>query len=404
MTKSTLHVLAALSIVAGSSFAAKERVVRFQNQVRVGFDDNIYKTPDKTSSAFITDVINLSAKMNFSSRTDALLYWQPEFQYRFDADPKFITYQDLYARLNHAVSQRTFLTLSDRFRYQQKEGQTENPGAGGPSEYNQNYYENELLGAVDYTLNDVSGLRVGAGYEFRIWDDKTYGEWQGISGGTSDGGNNYNLVSADGSYYRQLKPNKTQVMAGVNYAGLAYEGDRGGYDAVTPMLGVDQNFTPNVTGFGRLGYSFTSVDNVGSSSDTSAPYLKAGVEVSPSARTSVTTSLGYSLYRSENSYYNAQDQLSLSLGVRHDITAKIMLSGAFNYIYSNYKSDYVTYGASLPDSKDSYISLGLRASYQLNRNNFLELGYIYQNRMVSSGSPLSEWDSNRVDCGWRLRL
>jgi hypothetical protein len=334
--------------------------------------------------------------MNFSSRTDVLLYWQPEFQYRFDADPKFVTYQDLYAKLNHAVSQRTFLTLSDRFRYQQKEGQSGSNG-NAPSEYNQNYYENELLGAVDYTLNDVSGLKVGAGYEFRIWDDKTYGEWQGTTGG-----NNYNLFSADGSYYRQMKPNKTQIMAGVNYAGLSYEGDRGGYNAVTPMIGVDQNFTPTVTGFGRLGYSFTSVDNVGETSDTSAPYLQAGVEVSPSARTSVTTSLGYSLYRSENSIYNAQDQLSLGLGVRHDITAKVALSAAFNYMYGNYKSDYSTY-SNLGDAKDNFITLGLRASYQVNRNNFLELGYLYQNRVVSDG-PLSDWDSNRIDCGWRLRL
>jgi len=398
MTKSTLHVLVALSMITGATFAAKERVVRFQNHVRVGYTDNIYKTADKTSSAFITDIINLSAKMTYSSRTDALFYWQPEFLYRFDADPKFITYQDLYARLNHAVSQRTFLTLSDRFRYQQKEGQTGAPGGGGPNNFNQNYIENELLGAVDYTLNDVSGLKVGAGYEFRVWDDATYGEWQ-----NNTGGNNYNLISADGSYYRQMKPNKTQIMGGINYADLGYEGERGGYTAITPMVGVDQNFTPNVTGFGRFGYTFTSVDNVGVSSDSSAPYLQAGLEVSPSARTSVTTSLGYSLYRSENSFYNAQDQFSLGLGVRHDITAKIGLSGTFNYIYSSYMSDYSTYGG-LPDAKDSLVTLGLRASYQVNRNNFVDLGYLFQTRVVSSGAPFSEWDSNRIDCAWRLRL
>jgi hypothetical protein len=399
MTKSTFNVLVALALVSGSSFAEKENVVRFQNQVRLGYTDNIYKTADEVSSAYIKDIINLSAKLNFSSRTDVLLYWQPEFQYRFDADPKFVTYQDLYARLNHAVSQRMFVTLSDRFRYQQKEGQTGSVSTGGVSDYNQNYFENELLGAVDYTLNDESGLKVGAGYEFRVWDDKAYGEWN-QSGQT--GGNNFNLVTADGSYYRQIKPNKTQIMGGVNYAGLSYEGERGGYNAVTPMIGVDQNFTPTVTGFGRLGYSFTSVDNEGTSSDTSAPYLQAGLEVNPSARTSVTTSLGYSLYRSENSVYNAQDQLSLGLGVRHDVTAKISLAGSLSYIYSNYKSDYSTYNNS-SDAKDSLVTVGLRANYQLNRNNFLELGYVYQTRVVSEGN-FSEWDSNQIDCGWRLRL
>ena len=102
MTNRTLQVLVALSLISASSFAAKERVIRFQNTVRLGYDDNIYQTVDGTGSAYVSDVINLSAKLNFSTRTDALIYWQPEFQYRFDADPKFITTQDLYVRLNHA--------------------------------------------------------------------------------------------------------------------------------------------------------------------------------------------------------------------------------------------------------------------------------------------------------------
>jgi len=191
MTNRTLQVLIALSMISASSFAAKERVIRFQNQVRVGYEDNIYQNTSEVSSAFITDIINLSAKMNFSTRTDALVYWQPEFTYRFDADPKFITYQDLYARLNHAISQRLFLTLSDHFRYSQKEAQA----GGSIDQYNANYVQNDLKGALDYTLNDVSYLKVGAGYGFRVWDDSEYGE---------NKGNNYNEVIANGGYYRQL--------------------------------------------------------------------------------------------------------------------------------------------------------------------------------------------------------
>ena len=139
MNKKSLQLLVALTLVAATSFAAKERVVRFQNHLRVGYDDNIYNSANAQSSAFVTDIINLSGKFNFSSRTDALLYWQPEFQYRFDADPKFVTYQDLYGRLNHALSQRAFLTISDRFRYQQKDGQT----GAALSTSNQNYIETD---------------------------------------------------------------------------------------------------------------------------------------------------------------------------------------------------------------------------------------------------------------------
>ncbi|MDZ8119772.1 outer membrane beta-barrel protein [Pontiella agarivorans] len=395
MTNRTLQVLIALTFVSAASFAAKERVIRFQNHVRIGYDDNIYQTKNATDSGFITDIINLSAKFNFSSRTDALVYWEPEFQYRFDADPEFVSYQNLYAQLNHALSQRTFLTLSDRFRYQQKDGQSDYA-----SQDNQNYFENDLLGSVDYTLNEVSFIKLGLGYEFRIWDDSDYGEWQGSAGG----GNNYDLFKADGSYFRQLNPEKTQIMGGVNYGSLTYDGDRGGYDSVTFLVGADQNFTPTVSGFGRVGYTLTSVDNAGGGSeDTSSPYLSTGLEVNPSARTSVTTSLGYSLYRSQNSIYNAQDRFNVTLGARHDITAKIALSSSLSYIYSYYDGSYALAGSG-SNAKDNFVSLGLRCSYQVNRNNFVELGYLFRTRNVSGNTALNDWDGNRLDAAWRLRL
>ncbi len=397
MTNRTLQVLTALALISGTSFGAVERVVKFQNHVRIGYDDNIYSTTDETDSMYISDVVNLTAKLNFSSRTDALLYWEPEFVYRFDADPELVSYQTLYGQLDHAISQRLFLTLSDRFRYQQKEGQT------GPAldDFNQNYIENDLMGSLDYSLNDISYLTLGLGYEFKVWDDSNYGEWQG--GGV--GGNDYDQVKTDFAYYRDLKPNKTKVMGAVNFSTLTYDGDRGGYDATTLMAGVDQNFSPTLNGFGRVGFTFASVEGyTGGTEDQSTPYLQAGLEAQPTARTSVTTSMGYSLYRSDNSVYNAQNRFNFGVGARHDITAKIAMSGSFNYTYSFYDQNYQN-GVGTADVKDNFFTLGLRGSYQINRNNFAELGYLFRTRTVSGGgSALTDWDGNRIDLSWRLRL
>lgn len=401
MMNRSLQVLVALAVISGPSFAAVERVVKFQNTVRVGYDDNIYSTEDKTDSMFVTEIVNLSAKLNFSSRTDALLYWEPEFQYRVDGDPELITYQTLYARLNHAISQRLFLTLSDRFRYQEKEGQT----GTSLDEYNQNYTENDLMGSLDYTLNDVSFLTLGLGYKFRMWDDSDYGEWQD----DNTGGNDYNKVTGDLSYYRDVKPNKTKVMGGVNVGSLSYDGDRGGYDSTTLMVGVDQNFSPTLSGYGRLGYTFASVEGWSTGTeDQSTPYLSAGLEAQPSERTTITSSLGYSLYQSENSIYNAQNRFNVGLGARHDLTAKISLSGSFAYTYSFYDADYANgseSAATTVDVDDNYFTLSLRGSYQVNRNNFVELGYLLRNRDVTADSiSLNDWDGNRFDISWRLRL
>ncbi len=392
MNKGKIYLLVALSLVSVTVFAAKERSIRVQNTVRVGYDDNVYQSADKTGTAFITDIINISGKLTFSSRSDMLLYWQPEFRYRMDADPKFITYQDLYARFNHAVSQRTFLEISDRLRYQDKDGQT----GGAVATANQNFLENDLMGALDYTINALSRVRVGAGYEFRKWDDEKYGQGKR--------NNDYDQIRADGSYLREFIPNRTTGSLGLNYVDHSYEGSRGGFDSTTIYAGVDQNFNPNVIGNARLGYSFSNVDGgeAGTDNDTSSPYVQAGLEVNPTARTSFTGTLGYSLYRSENSLYNAQDRFNLLLGIRHDLTGKISLSSSIRYTLSLYDADYARGGGGIiGDAQDDFFIFNLRGSYQINRNNFVDAGYQFSNR---SSDLFSEYDRNMVDIGWRLRL
>ncbi len=399
MSKRKVGLLVVLSLVSVSVFAAKERSIRVQNTVRLGYDDNVYLNDnDKEGTAYITDIINISGKLTFSSRSDMLLYWQPEFRYRLDADPKFITYQDLYARFNHALSQRTFLQISDRFRYQDKDGQSDINNAGQRAEQNQNYFENDLMGSVDYTLNAVSHTKLGGGYEFRTWDDSDYG------GGVLN--NDYTQWRANGSYIRELRPNTTQGVLALDYMDHTYDGDRGGFQSTTIAGGVDQNFNPNVIGNIRLGYSFSQIDGTQGDSDTSAPYLQAGLDVNPTARTSFTGTLGYSLSQSENSIYNAQDQFSLGLGARHDLTGKISLSSSISYIYSLYDGDFIrtnSGAAAIEDAKENYFTFNLRASYQINRSNFIDAGYQFSGR-ASDSSNLTEYNRNVVDIGWRLRL
>ena len=156
MISKKFYILCALVLGSVTVFAAQERSLKVQNSVRVGYDDNIYQNNSEQESAFITDIINLTGKVNFSSRTDLLVYWQPEFRYRFDAEPKFITYQDLYGRFGHAISERTHLEISDRFRYQDKEGQA---GLVGDGNSNQTYFENDLKGALNFSLSSSISIQ-----------------------------------------------------------------------------------------------------------------------------------------------------------------------------------------------------------------------------------------------------
>lgn len=390
MTNRLFYLSLATLMLAANGFSEQERVIRVQNHLRFGFDDNLYLNEAEEESAEVMDILNISGKLNFSSRTDAVFSYQPEVRYRFDGDPKTITFHDAYGRLNHALSQRAFLTISDRMRYQIRDAQD-----GAVTQTDANYLNNDLMGALDFSLSSITQLKLGGGYEFRTWDDDNYGETLG---------NNYDQYKASVSVFRELQRDVTRGMFGVDYLNNEYEGSRGSLDYVTLMAGADHNFNPYMTGFGRLGASMSSVDNAGGSEDSTTPYLDAGIDYNPTKRTSFNANAGYSIYRSQNSLYNSQERFNLGVGVRHDITAKISIASSLSYIMSTYDGSVSINGATFGlDSEDEFLKWNVRGSYQVNRNNFIELGYEFTDRTVDTG-VLPEWQRNRFDIGWRLRL
>jgi len=394
MKKIDSFLLAALALGSATTFAAKDSTFHVQNSVRIGMDDNIYADARDEDSAFLTDIVNISGKMVFSSRTDLILYWQPEFRYRFDADPEAITYQDLYTQLSHAVSERVFVQVSDRFRYQEKDGQQTGVGLGTTD---RNYFENDLMGSLDFTLDSLTQIKVGGGYMFRTWSEDSYGEFDSVA---KTGGNDFDQLTVNGSFVREVRPNTTHALAGVNYVDHSYDGDRGGFDSTTIYGGVDHNFTSSLMGNVQVGYSFSSIDTKTTSNDADSPFLSAGLDYSATDRTSINGSIGYKLSSSENSLYNAQDEFKLGLSAKHDLTGKISVSSALTYIMSTYDSDYRMNGANI-DADETYIRFGVRGSYQVTRNNFIDVGYQFSTR---DSDAVVDYDRNRFDIGWKVRL
>jgi hypothetical protein len=389
MSKEKLCLLTVLSLISASVFAGKDSSIKIQNTVRLGYDDNIYQAKEETGSAFVSDIFNISGKMTFSERSELLLFWQPEFKYRFDADPEAITYQDVYGRFSHGLTQNVFFQLSDRFRYQQKGAQS---GANG---VDNNFIENNLKGALDFTLSKESQVKVGAGYSLRRWDDDNYGQTLG---------NDYDQFVGDASYLRELKPNKTTAIAGVNYVNHSFDGDRGGYQSTALYLGVDQNFTPAVSGNLRVGGSFSTIDTGTEENDAYAPYLQGKLLMQASEDTTFTGSIGYSMDKSENSGYNAQDSFKFDLGLQHKLTSKLTLSSTVGYTLSFYNSDYARNVGINDDAEDRVFRFKIRASYEINKNNFVDLGYAFTTRDTTEAQYLTEYNRNVVDLGWRFKF
>ncbi len=401
MSKRSLCLFLTASMVAVSSMAEQEQVITIQNHLRFGYDDNIYLDATGQESSEIIDVLNVSGKLKFSSRTDAVFSFQPELRYRFDADPDTISFYDVYGKLSHALSPRAFLTITDRMRYQLRDAQS-----GNTSRTDQNYLENDLNGAVDITVSPKDQLTLGGGYEFRNWDDDNYGEWNAVK---FTGGNNYTKSVINGSYYRALNNEVTKLMLGGDYVNYTYDGDRGEFGTFTVMGGGDHVFSPSMSGYGRMGASFASTESpimtptgVSTvSSDNTNPYLDAGVSYKSSERTQFNAGMGYSTYRSENSIFNSQERFNMRFGLRHDLSSKFSVASSVSFIMSAYDGDTAV-GGVRPDVNDDFFQFNLRGSYQINRNNFLEIGYEYTDR--STNRLLADFDRNRVDIGWRLKL
>jgi hypothetical protein len=394
MKKSKTCILTALSLVAAASYGASDSSFKFENSLRVGFDDNVYgQTSNEQDTVYVSDLIRATFKANFSQRTEFLMFYSPEFIYRADLDDnKFVSYHDVYGRLVHHASQKVKLTVSDRFRYQDRDAQ-----ATGNTSVDRNFVNNDVQGALDIQVSELTGLRASAGYEVKLWDDEDYSKL-----------NDYDRVNADFMVIQEVKKDTTDAFVGVGFDSLSYdEGNRGGFDTLSIYVGADHAFNPTTTGNIKLGYQMSDVESGRADTngvwttvenDSNTPYVSAGIEHKPSAKTTLAASMGYSMYASNNEVYSAQNRLNVTITAKQDLTAKISLNASLAYIMSEYEADYAVAAS---DADDELMIARIRASYEINRNNFIDAGYQLTSRTADAGVG-GDYDRNQFDIGWRV--
>lgn len=378
MRKESIVILTALASAA--AYGAQERDLKMTNQVRLGFDDNIYLSETSEESAFLSDIFNLSSELDFSTRTKATLSWQPEVHYRVDGDPEFVTYQDFKGELEHSANERLSLSLSDRLRYQQKDAQNDLQ-----SRDNQNFVQNNLDGQANYVLGKKDVIQGALGHELRRWDDDTFAD-----------NNDYDQFKLSAAYVRELSADTTKGTAAITYADREYEGTRGGYDSTTLYGGVEHIFSSELDAYVNLGWSMSSVESFGDENDTTTPFFETGANYQATEKTAARVSFSYSLQEAENSVFNAAEATTIYLGVSHDLSAKVAVASGLQLIHNEFDSDYGTRG----DSDEDVIAWDIRGTYQIDRNNFVEVGYSYQDR----SGDIIDYDRSRFDIGWRINL
>ena len=375
--------------------AATSDSFTFSNYIRFGYDDNIYQeTNNEEESSYISDILNLSGKVQFSNRAELLLYWQPEIRYRFEAEEKALFLQDLYAKYINAINQSSKIQITDRYRYSELDANQSGDNAS------KEYAENDLKGSYNNQLNERNSINLSAGFTTRRNenDSSVYSQTRDFD--------RYNL---SGIISRNLDRDKRTVSLGYIFSEHEIENNAGGIESGTLFLGYDRIFNPQLLGSIQLGYTDAEIEqkngnsNLSVTSDSSNPYFEIGFNYDLSERTSVSSSFNHSLRYSTTSTYNAEERSDWLIALSHDLTAKINLNVSFSYVKADYESDFLREITTTPGDEDESTILNIRADYQINRNHFVELGYQGRSRNTEVLAD-GDYDRNRIYFGWKLQL
>jgi hypothetical protein len=375
--------------------AATSDSFTFSNYIRFGYDDNIYQeTNNEEESSYISDILNLSGKVQFSNRAELLLYWQPEIRYRFEAEEKALFLQDLYAKYINAINQSSKIQITDRYRYSELDANQSGDNAS------KEYAENDLKGSYNNQLNERNSINLSAGFTTRRNenDSSVYSQTRDFD--------RYNL---SGIISRNLDRDKRTVSLGYIFSEHEIENNAGGIESGTLFLGYDRIFNPQLLGSIQLGYTDAEIEqkngnsNLSVTSDSSNPYFEIGFNYDLSERTSVSSSFNHSLRYSTTSTYNAEERSDWLIALSHDLTAKINLNVSFSYVKADYESDFLREITTEYGDEDESTILNIRADYQINRNHFVELGYQGRSRNTEVLAD-GDYDRNRIYFGWKLQL
>lgn len=381
MKKKKLLLPILIGSMIGQLFAEGERPFSVANTVRFGYNDNLYRNDNDKSSFYVTDIVDLAFRAAFSERTDMTVKSQLTL---LDDDGGSEIYPNLYAMLNHSVSPKMLLRLSEYYRSGEKSGS----GTVAAKNERYNYYENRVKGSADYILNEKNRLETSVGHSIlRNEDDKK-------SGLNLD----YTTVDAGTSWKHDIAPQRTYSVVNLRERWTEYENRDSSYDATEISAGLGHTFNKEWQGNIEAGVTHVRPDEKGAENEnTINPLISAGLTYSPSPRTRLSGNFTSRYEESGDNRYGGQTSHELLFGAQHDLTAKLMAKATARFSRVEYDEN----ASANKSTEEDRMDLEFRLTYKLNRINFLEAGVKHSAVDRDTGD---DWEQNMVDVGWRVEL
>jgi len=395
-TKWLCAFLLVLFAIQGVASAAREgsRPYQFINRVRLEYDDNIYQTDkDKTESWKIIEELEFRVNFNLQ-QTFVSLRYKPSLTYWDKREPeKTDINHDMDFVWNQQFSPRVVLSVLDTLR---RGTLPELIDGDTLVREEDDFYYNTLNATLSYRFRPQTQLDFAGRYVLLRYDEDT-------PSNTED----YDLFVGGLTLRHQFVP-ETVVSADMRFEGVNYDGPDRGSKSIFLGGGLEQVFSPNFLGSAHLGYQGKNF-NESAIGDSSSPYGDVALTLLPSPSTRITAGAGYSMFESMVYPFANQDRSQFFGSLAWDVTARIALYLSGSYAIGDYSADQSIDPGAVRDGSDDTFLASTRVTYQLNRNNWLELGWQYTDfqsdlKNAAGDEYHQSYTRNRVSGGWKMQF
>jgi hypothetical protein len=368
------------------------------NRLRLEYDDNIDQSEtDKVGSFKVIEELEFLVNFDLQNTFVSLRY-RPSYVWWDKRQPDESDFQqDFDLVWNQTFAPRVVLSTVDSLRRGLVPKLVEDNVVIRQNE--DNYY-NTLNSTLGILLRPETRLEVSGRYVLLRYDNEDVADTEDFDD------------FIEGLTLRQQLVPETTILADFRMEQLDYvnnptNGDRGA-QSLYLGLGAEQVFSPNLLGTVRGGYQRKDFSDDALGVDR-APYGDLSLTFLPSPATRITAGAGYSLFETDVYPFANQERTQMFASLAHDLTARVAfyLSGA--YSIGDYKGTQSVEPEGVKDGSEDAFEVSTRLTYQLNRSNWLEAGWQYQNldsdlRRIDNSKLRESFDRNRVDLGWKVQF
>ena len=391
-----MYVATGILLVFGAVAGALEGVKPYQivNRLRLEYDDNIYQEEtDKNDSLKIIEEIEILLNYRLE-QTFLSLRYRPSFAWWEDRQPDdFDIQHEFDFILNQVFTPRLALNVVDTFRRGEQPELTDRDVIIREQD---NFIYNTANGTLSYLFRPQTRLDVAGRYILMRYDEAKTAD-------TDD----FDLLVGGLTLRHQLVP-ETALMGDLRIEDISYEGPDRGAQTLSAGAGVEHTFSPNLIGSVNGGYQHKEYNAEALGSDSS-PYADVALTYVPTPATRLSLGGGYSLFETDVQPFVNQTRARVFASLAHDFTARISfyLSGA--YTDGKYDAEDSIEPGQVSGGNEKVVLASARATYQINRSNWLEAGWQYQDfesdlQDSFGGSLRMSYDRNRLNVGWKTQF